>query len=275
MVAVKLAFTSDLHLPITKKEAISALGRAVQAFEPRAFIVAGDVGESLSDVKLGLQLLREQVQCPIWVLAGNHDLWARPPYDSQQLWLELVPATVRATGCEWLEGKSFMLDGVAVVGTIAWYDYSAADPSVHASALEFAQQKFHYNADALRIDWEWSDSEFSERVRVPFLSRLEHLEAHPSVRRVVVVTHVPIVEEQMHRDASDPRWAFSNAYFGNLTLGRKVLALRKVSHIISGHTHRGKVGVVERKDAPAVETWVLASDYEKPDWLRLSIDTES
>lgn len=271
MADVKLAFTSDLHLPITKTEAISALGRAVQAFEPQALLVAGDVGESLADVKRGLQLLREQVSCPIWVLAGNHDLWARPPYDSRQLWLEQVPAAVRDAGCQWLEGTSFVVDGVAVVGSIAWYDYSAADPSVRVTALEFAQQKFHYNADALRIDWEWSDPEFAERVSVPFLSQLDHLESDPSVLRVVVVTHVPIVEEQMHRDTSDPRWTFSNAYFGNLSLGREVLARGKVSHIISGHTHRGKMGVVGRKNGSPVMAYVVASDYEQPDSVALSV----
>jgi len=271
MVAVNLAFTSDLHLPITKNEAISALGVTVQASEPQAFIVAGDVGESLADIKRGLQLLREQVRCPIWVLAGNHDLWARPPYDSRQLWLEQVPATVRATGCQWLEGTSFVLDGVAVAGTIAWYDYSAADPSVRASALEFAQQKFLFNADALRIDWEWSDPEFAERVCVPFLAQLDHLGSDPSVRRIVVVTHVPIVEEQMHRDPTDRRWAFSNVYFGNLTLGRKVLAHRKVSHIISGHTHHGKETVVERLGGSPITAYVVPSDYETPDWVSLSV----
>jgi hypothetical protein len=271
MAAVKLAFTSDLHLPITKDETIAALGRAVQSFAPRAFVVAGDIGESLADIKRGLQLLREQAHCPIWVLAGNHDVWARPPYDSRQLWLEQVPATVRAAGCQWLEGTSFVFDGVAVAGTIAWYDYSGADPSVQASRLEFAQQKFHYNADALRIDWEWSDQEFAERVSVPFLAHLDHLQSDPSVRSIVVATHVPIVEGQLHRDSSDPRWAFSNAYFGNLTLGRKVLPHRKLSHVISGHTHRGKHCVVERTEGLPVEAYVLDSDYERPAWLGLTL----
>jgi hypothetical protein len=271
MAAVKLAITSDLHLPITEAEAVSALGRDIQAFAPQAFIVAGDVGESLADFKRGLQLLREQVHCPIWVLAGNHDVWARPPYDSRQLWLEQIPAAVRAAGCQWLEGASFVIDGIAVAGTIAWYDYSAADPSVKASPLEFAQQKFHYNADALRIDWEWSDLEFAELVSAPFLSQLDRLESNPSVRRMVVVTHVPIVEEQMHREPDNAHWAFSNAYFGNLTLGRKVLARRKVSHIISGHTHRGKIVVVERKEGTPIMAYVVPSDYEKPQCVVLEV----
>jgi hypothetical protein len=85
---------------------------------------------------------------------------------------------------------------------------------------------------------------------------------------------VPLVEGQMHREAGDARWAFSNAYFGNLTLGQKVLARRKVSHVISGHTHRGKHSRIERTDGPTVEAYTLASDYEKPAWLGLSFDTE-
>jgi predicted MPP superfamily phosphohydrolase len=271
MDALKLAFTADLHLPITNAETISALGRKIQAFGPRTLVVGGDVGESLADVERGLHLLREQVQCPIWVLAGNHDLWARPPYDSRKLWLEQVPRAVHAAGCQWLEGTSFVLDDLAVAGTIAWYDYSAADPNVQASALEFAQQKFHYNADALRIDWEWSDPEFAELVSTPFLAQLDYLESDPSIRRVIVVTHVPIVEEQMPRNPSDPRWSFSNAYFGNLTLGRKVLAYSKVSHILSGHTHCGKESVVERTDGSSIQTYVVPSDYEKPDWVALSV----
>jgi hypothetical protein len=274
MAAVKLAITSDLHLPITKDERIVTLAGEIKAFGPDALIVAGDLGESLADGERCLRLLREQVSAPIWVLAGNHDVWARPPHDSRALWLEQFPALVRARGCRYLEGTAFVMNGIAVAGTIAWYDYSAADPTVKASALQFAQQKFHYNADALRIDWEWSDPEFAEKVGVPFLSQLDHLESDPAVKRIVVVTHMPLVEGQMHRELDDPRWGFSNAYFGNLTLGNKVLAHRKVSHIFSGHTHRGKQSKVERKEGPAVEAHVLASDYEEPVWLGLSVEAD-
>jgi predicted phosphohydrolase len=218
-----------------------------------------------------LQLFREQLSCPIWVLAGNHDLWAFPPYDSHRLWEERLPRMVSEAGCFYLEGTAFQLQDVAVTGTIAWYDYSAADPSVKASALQFAQEKINYNADALRIDWEWSDPEMAERVGVPFLSTLDRLERDPGVRQIVVVTHVPLVEEQMHRQPDDRSWAFSNAYFGNLTLGDRVLTRSKVSHIISGHTHVGKKALIQRPTAPPVQTHVLASDYENPVWLGLSL----
>jgi hypothetical protein len=266
----KLAVTADLHLPITKLERIAALADEVRTFGPDALVLAGDLGESFLDVQRCLGLFRERVSCPIWVLAGNHDVWARPPFDSRRLWLEKIPAFVKSAGCQYLEGTSFALGDTAVAGSIAWYDYSAADPTIRATALQFAQQKYQFNADALRIDWEWSDPEFAEIVGAGLLAELDRLEADPAVRQIVVVTHVPLLEEQMCRDSGNPDWAFSNAYFGNLTLGAQVLGHRKVSHVLSGHTHVGRHCQVERPNGPPVEARVLPSDYESPAWLGLT-----
>jgi hypothetical protein len=268
----KLAVTADLHLPITKPERITALADEIRGFGPDALVLAGDLGESYLDFERCLGLICERVSCPIWVLAGNHDVWARPPYDSRRLWLEKVPEFISRAGCRYLEGTSFRLGDTAVAGSIAWYDYSAADPSVKASALQFAQNKYLYNADALRIDWEWADPEFAENVGKALLAELDRLEADPTVRGVVVITHVPLLEGQMCRLPDNAEWAFSNAYFGNLTLGQRVLARRKVSHILSGHTHVGRHCQVERPDAPQVEARVLPSEYENPAWVGLTFE---
>jgi hypothetical protein len=275
MPAVKLAVTADLHLPITRAERLADLAAEIAAFGPDALVIAGDLAESLDDLEQCLTLFRNRLTCPVWVLAGNHDLWVRRSSDSKGLWQERLPRLVAQAGCHWLEGSSFVLQGTAVVGTIAWYDYSAADPSVKASTLKFAQDKLNYNADALLIDWEWSDPEFAARVAEQFLLALDRLETDPAVRRTVVVTHVPLLEEQMCRRPEDPSWAFSNAYFGNLTLGRHVLARPKVSHVISGHTHVGRTGRVPRPSGPPVEAHVLACDYEKPVWMSLTFDAEA
>src|SRR5262245_45776249 len=272
MAAVKVAFTSDLHLPITKAERIANLLGEVKGFGPDALVVAGDLAERPPELARCLRIIRDAMTCPVWVLAGNHDLWAHPPYDSHRLWRERLPEAVAEADCRWLEGTAFVLGETAGAGTIAWYDYTAVDPSIKVTALEFAQRKINYNADALRIDWGWSDPEFAERVSKPFLATLDSLEANPAVKRVVVATHVPLVEEQMCRDPGNPDWAFSNAYFGNLTLGRRVLERRKVCHIISGHTHVGRQARVSRANAEPVEATVLASDYEAPAWLGLTFN---
>jgi 3',5'-cyclic AMP phosphodiesterase CpdA len=272
MPAVKVAIASDLHLPITPIGRVAELAGEVAAFAPDALVLAGDLGESPADFRRCLDLFAGAVRCPVWVIPGNHDLWARPPDDSHRLWRERLPEETAAAGCRWLEGGGFTLGGTAVAGTVAWYDYSAADPSVQGTALLFAQEKYKHNADALRIDWEWSDPEFAERVARPFLATLDGWEADPAVRRVVAVTHVPLLEEQMTRDPGSAAWSFSNAYFGNLTLGRKVLARRKVTHVVSGHTHVGRDAVVARDGAPPVRAVVLPSEYERPAWLGLTFE---
>src|SRR5262245_32668856 len=231
MTAVKLAFTSDIYLPVTSADKVAGLARAMAASAPDAAVLAGDLAESLADFARVLAMFKKELTCPVWVLPGDVDFWARPPYDSRRLWTELLPKAVTNAGCSWLEGGSFTLGSLAVAGTVGWYDYSAAPMAGMVSALEFAQQKYLHNADALRIDWEFSDPEFAAEVSNRLLVTLDGLEQDPSVARVLVVTHFPILEPQVVRQ---PGLGFASAYGGNLTLGKKVLARRKATHLRSG-----------------------------------------
>jgi len=168
----------------------------------------------------------------------------------------------------WLEGAVWRRAGVAVVGSLAWYDYSAVDPRfADVAPEEFAANKGRFNLDARYVNWTWSDVALATRLGDDLCARLEATEQDPTVRAILLVTHVPIFKEQMCRKPHDPRWAYSNAYFGNLTLGRRVLASRKLAAVVSGHTHVGREGAVRRMDAPnvaAVPVAVLASDYGSP-----------
>jgi hypothetical protein len=271
MAGFRLAVTSDLHLPITPAATIADMAGAIAGFAPHALVIGGDVAESLQDLEYCLGLFRQMVSSPIWVLPGNHDLWARDA-PSKLLWNELLPQTVRQAGCHWLEGTAFVQDGIAVAGTIAWYDYSGVDPIFQESTETFAKEKRYYNPDATKIDWDWSDLQFAALVAEPFLATLDRLEADAGVRQTVVVTHVPVLECQMCRRPEYLRWAFSNAYFGNLTLGAKILERHKVTHILSGHTHVERYGKVEGPDGRTIEAWVSASNYRQPAWVGLVLD---
>jgi len=193
-----------------------------------------------------------------------------PPYDSRRLWLELLPRAVASAGCGWLEGQAFVLRGVAVAGTVAWYDYSSATMAGMMSELEFAQHKYLHNADALRIDWEWSDPQFAGQVSAALLATLDHLEQDPAVAAVVLVTHFPIFEQQLARQ---PGLGLASAYAGNLSLGRKVLPRRKLTHVVSGHAHVARRCELPRPDLPPVEVRVLGGAYEKPAWVALTVGT--
>jgi len=267
---LKLAFASDLHLPITSHAAIANLARDIAQYGPAALFLAGDIAESLHDLSECLRLVRQHVAAKILVLPGNHDLYARD-CPSRAKWETRLAEIVAGAGCEWFEGRSWSQEGIAVAGTIAWYDYSAKDPQVSATSDDFAREKKYHNPDAYEIDWWWSDPEFAKLVAKPFLETLDRLEADPAIRQIVVATHVPLVECQMCRDTGNADWAFSNAYFGNLALGAQVLAHRKVSHIISGHTHIERRGRITRPDRRPVEVCVIPSHYNEPRWVPLTL----
>lgn len=270
----KIVITSDLHLGITTTAELNTLVSTIATEQPDLTVLAGDIAEGLPNFVRCMKLFA-QLPGEVAVLAGNHDVWARANFASQALWERHLPEAVRVAGMLWLEETVWRRDGVAVVGSLVWYDYSAVDPTLPAHPPEvFVERKRFYNADAKFVHWPWSDQEFAAKLGDALCERLRGLEADAGVRDVVVVSHVPLVEEQMCRAPHDPAWGFSNAYFGNLTLGERVLAMRKVRAIVSGHTHVGREGQVKRPafpEEPAVAVSVLASDYHAP--LYRVIDT--
>jgi predicted phosphodiesterase len=236
---MRIAVGSDLHLPRTPAEVIEGLVADLEAHAPDAVVLAGDLGESSEDFGPCLALFRK-LACPVLALAGNHDLFPGRS-GSQHLWTRALPETVRRLGFRWLEQEPFVHGGVAVAGTVAWYDYSAADPAVSAAPRDFAREKHYFSPDD-RIDWPWTDPEFAALVGRDFLGVLDRLEADAAVQKVVVVTHLPILDCQLLPWPDNPDWGFMKAYFGNLTLGREVLRRAKVTHVVSGHTHKEYAG---------------------------------
>jgi predicted phosphohydrolase len=266
----KIVITSDLHLGITTAATLRTLVSTVATESPDLTVLAGDIGEGLPNF-VGCLKIFAQLPGEVAVLAGNHDVWARANYSSQELWEKRLPEAVQAAGMLWLEGTVWQHGGLAVAGSLAWYDYSAADPTLPPYPPEiFAERKGYYNADARYVHWPWSDQEFAARLGHALCERLRRLEADASVRNVVVVSHVPLFDEQMLRKPHDPHWGFSNAYFGNLTLGQQVLQMSKVRAVVSGHTHIEREGQVKRPGASeghAVSVSVLGSDYYAPVYL--------
>ncbi len=136
---------------------------------------------------------------------------------------------------------------------------------------DYALQKGRVNNDARCLDWPWGDREFAAELLAGFEQRLGALAADSGVRDTLVVTHVPPFEANMLRKPGDFAWNFSNAYFGNFTLGRAIAACPKVSHVVSGHTH---VGASWRAPGAAGEilSSVVDSDYGRPATVELNLD---
>lgn len=263
----RIVVTSDLHLGITSAQTLRGLASDIADEQPDLTVLAGDIAEGLGNFAACLKLFAG-LPGQVAVLAGNHDLWVRDGHSSDELWERFLPEAVRAAGMLWLEEAVWQHAGIAVAGSIAWYDYSAVDPTLPPYPAEFfAAEKRNYNLDARMMHWARSDVEFATQVGDALCARLAAPEQDEAVQGVVVVTHVPVFDAQMLRQPHDRRWGLSNAYFGNLALGQRLLGLRKLRAVVSGHTHIGRKGQVPRPllaDMPALPVSVLPSDFDAP-----------
>ncbi len=264
---MRIVITSDTHYHPKWQGALQAMITEIAGLAPDCVILAGDVGERLDGYRQMLRLL-QHLDCPRLILAGNHDLWADEQAGSEERWTETLPRLTRAHGAIWLEGENWSMAGLGICGTLGWYDYSARDPSLPVTDEEYATVKRLYNVDGQRIDWAYSDIEFANRIGEAFAARLAALDADPAIRESLVVTHVPAFEAAVVRKPDDKAWNFGNAYFGNLTLGKRIIASPKVRRVVSGHTHIGWNGQVGRPHG-AIEVRVVPAEYGSPAYVML------
>lgn len=261
----RVVVTSDLHLGITDERALRAHAAAITAEAPDLTVLAGDIAEGYTCFEQCLSIFGE-APGEVAVLAGNHDVWAREYHTSQDLWARLLPNATRNAHMLWLEDATWMRNNLAVVGSIAWYDYSAAAPSLGRDAIFWEANKGRWNADARFVNWSWSDPEFATLVGDRLVERVATLETDPAVTAILVVTHVPLFEEQMLRRPDDLNWTYGNTYFGNFTLGERLLFAQKLRGVISGHTHVQRYGFHARAGEP-LPVWVIGSDYRSPGYV--------
>jgi len=264
----RIAVTADIHFDPsgyhTPPEDVRDLAARMRAQCPDAIVLGGDLGHP-SKSFAGCLAAFSGSSVPVAVLAGNHDVWRdERGWSSRELWLRRLPRLTEEAGLVWLESTTLRLGEVAIVGSLAWYDYSAAPTSLPYPAEYYADIKASLNNDGRWIDWPWSDLELSAALRAGLVGRLEGLETDAGVRSVLLVTHVPLFEEQIVRKPGDRRWELSNAYFGNLRTGQAVLRFSKLAQVISGHTHFGKRALVQRPPLPDLPVSVVGSDYGSP-----------
>jgi len=268
---MRMAVTADIHLGITSGDVVAEMLDRIVSSSADALVVAGDVGEPLGNFRKCLSLL-SATGLPVGVLAGNHDLWStHGRYTSVDLFEGLLPAACRDAGVVWLEQDDLRLpSGVAVCGSIAWYDYSHFRPEEQA---RIARRKRELNNDSRYIDWPHTDNGFAELCRERLLRRLGALEQDSGVRSVILVTHVPVFEVQqvlLPSDNPDSKWYFGNNMTGDAVLGSN---LRKLRWVVSGHTHRGVAprpvpGCVTE---PSIHTATVGSDYYIPDFVSIEL----
>lgn len=258
---MKIAITCDEHLGITSVSAVREMVRALTQEQPDVIIAAGDLGEKTEDFEQCLILLADVAPTKL-ALAGNHDLWAYGTENSLELWEATLPRLSADCGFAWLEHENFYDGNIAVVGSYMHYDYSSKDRVGTCAGLSddyYAMHKHRVNNDGRFLQGLPPDKEFATTIGAAFIQRLEEAQARSDIIQIIVVTHVPCLEQQITRKPYNFAWSVATPYFGNLSYQKQILACSKVTHVVSGHSHQA----INRNAGP-VAAIVIGSDYRKP-----------
>jgi Icc-related predicted phosphoesterase len=260
---MRLLITADLHYDHPKS---AALAEAVIAEINRAggdvLLVVGDTATSNGDsLEKCLALFR--FNGPKLFVAGNHELWTDGD-DSYAIYTTQLPQRVRKLGWQWLEGEPFLADGIGIVGTVGWYDYSFAQASLqipqrfyrhkvspgaaaHAHLSEFAHlldTKDDVPPHAMSVIARWNDGRFvklhrsDEQFLHELMTKLDRqlAQVSPRVGTVVAATHHLPFRELLPPPHS-AQWDFAKAYLGSDAIGGTLLRYENVRHAYCGHSH--------------------------------------
>lgn len=247
---MNIAITADLHWGSRHSDganATRALVADLLADPPHLLILGGDQGAG-DDFANCLELFAG-LRCRKALVPGNHDIWVRPNDprgDSLHVYDTVLPQAAAAFGFHYLDHAPLVLPeiGLAVVGSINWYDYSwgaarlrevADDWEARLAAKRFSRGRHN---DANFVRWNLDDAGFT-RACAARLS--DHL--HTAVKQadgVVLVTHHPPFRglsypkpEPMDLDA-----ALWECFSGNDTVERLLRDYgSRVPFAFCGHTH--------------------------------------
>ncbi len=243
---LRFVATSDWHFGrrVPDVETLQQLIDSMAAVRPSFVLALGDFVDwhRPDDLKLIFARLA-QIECPVGVLFGNHDILipevAVKPSTTWEA-LETFCGLASDAGLHPLDREPLIVGGAYVCGTGAWYDYTLGDS-------EWPQEQYaekRHEEELIRnlaIDrWGMPDAE----VCTVFMSRLERdLARMPAGVIPIVVTHVTTLPGSFPR-TDDARWNFMSAYWGS----RRISAiLRKYDARIHlhGHVHSDRHAIPE------------------------------
>lgn len=271
-----LLVTSDLNLSASSEDQIVSLAQKMASQSPSAVVIAGNLGESVEDLRNVLTLFKKHLACPLAFVPGNQDLFFQENLSSHDLWTHGLRREVEALGVKYLQGSTMELSGAVVTGTIGWYDYSTALAEMRQTQEYWIQSKLENNVpDALRIDWEWSDPEFATLVSRSLEATLDSLETDPLTREVVVVSHFPVFEWQLPTLVSGRQGEdfqrIIRAYQGNLNLGQEILQRSKVTCVASGHVGIHGRKSIHRANGQPVQSYLTGSTPTHPAYVEITL----
>ena len=262
---MQILVTSDLHYNIKRSQAPArkAADEILQTPADALVLVGDTAGADLEHHARALDLF-ENFAGRKFIVPGNHCLWCESGQTAIERYEKLLPALALEHGFEVLDHNPVVIDGVGLIGSIGWYDYSMRDAEL-GIALDFYREKISPGAaeyygdhphlfekhrksitprqleigarwmDNWRMKLEISDEEFLEMLLVKLRAQLGELSQVAS-QIVAFVHHLPFDELLPDSEIPD-RFKFAKAFLGSGKIGKLLLEYPAVSHVYCGHSH--------------------------------------
>jgi 3',5'-cyclic AMP phosphodiesterase CpdA len=255
--SLRIAVTADLHWGHGPRgdQATQLLCADLYHDPPDLLLLGGDLG-TVHHFEACLALF-DELDCLKAMVPGNHDIWVEPDDrrgDSLDLYERLLPATCAAHGVHYLDHGPLILPeaGLAIVGTMNWYDYSWALDRLRAEVPDWQERlrdkrftRGRHN-DGRFVRWPLDDAAFTARVAASFEQHLTT--ALAQVAHVLVLTHHPAfygIGFPRAEPPSAPDGLLWDAFCGNAALeGTLQRHADSISLVFSGHTHRARASTL-------------------------------
>lgn len=256
---MRICATADLHFNHGRSRGLAE--RLIEQINGMSFDVLLLVGDTASGDGDAIEqcLSRIQFAGPKLFVAGNHELWTHGG-DSYRLFRDQLPRRIADAGWHWLEGNPFVVDDIAIVGTVGWYDYSFAQAQL-GIPRRFYEQKVSPGAagildryanlleraddildSAREVVARWNDGQFVKLHRrdEEFLDELlrdlrRQLDALRQRHVIAAIHHLPFA--QLLPPSHNAQWDFAKAYLGAEKIGRLLLEFSNISTVLCGHSH--------------------------------------
>ena len=265
--SLRIAITADLHWGHRAgADATRLLASYLHAEPPDVLVLAGDlgVGPAFEDC---LRLFAD-LPCRKALVPGNHDIWvqADDEHDSLALYEQQLPACTARCGFHYLDQGPLLLPdkGVALVGSINWYDYSWALDELRRRfpteehrlrSMRFTRGRHN---DANFVRWPLDDVQFTTRVVSAFERHLQS--ALAATDKAIVIAHHPpfhgvsFLQEDSPLSLDSLLW---EAFSGNRAMENVLTRhAERIPFAFCGHTHRAREAMLG-----AIRGYNVGGDY--------------
>jgi len=290
---MRIIATSDLHHDIARsKGPAEQLAADICAAGGDVLILVGDsaCGEPASmDRVLGLF---NQFRGDKLAVAGNHELWTYGGACSLVRYENELAEACSRNGFHYLDAAPYVRDGVAVVGSVGWYDYSFLPKSMGiprrfyehkiapGAAARYDELRHLFEPaddiamsahdvttrwmDGVRVRLSQTDAAFTQRLANRLARDIEAVQEKAT--HVVAAIHtLPFFELVPHSIL--PNLEFATAFLGSDLLGSVLTDHPRVTHAFCGHSHRHRVHTVDGLTCTAIGSTYKEKRYEVLDLL--------